>query len=204
MYESILRDLRKAYDLHVEERESKTLAGWKIDERQRFLALLQKEGRKKLLDIGAGTGLHGLFFQENGCEVICTDLSPKMVEACQKKGLIAYEMDFLNLDFPLGSFEAIFAMNCLLHVPCLDLPRVLQSIREILSIGGLFYWGQYGGRQQEGIHAEDHYEPKRFFSFHRDEYFQQVALQFFEIVSFECIPLENDELHYQVAILRKS
>ena len=62
-----------------------------------------------------------------------------MVASCRNKGLEAYEMDFLNLDFPSGSFEAVFAMNCPLHMPCRDLPQALAAIRDLLSPDGLFY-----------------------------------------------------------------
>ena len=67
-----------------------------------------------------------------------------MVERCRAKGIEAHVMDFLHLDFPAGSFDAVFAMNCLLHVPNQDLPAVLAAVRSIRP-GGLFFVGVYGG-----------------------------------------------------------
>jgi hypothetical protein len=39
---------------------------------------------------------------------------------------------FLRLDFPAGSFDAVYAKNCLLHVPNHDLPAVLAVVGAIL------------------------------------------------------------------------
>jgi SAM-dependent methyltransferase len=205
VYEQIIGELRQSYDRMVEERDKKELAAWKVEERQQFLSLLQKEGKKKLLEIGAGTGVHGKFFQDGGLKVICTDLSPEMVKRCRQKGLFAYDMDFLNLKFPVGSFEAVYAMNCLLHVSRRDLPRVLEAIRGLLQSDGLFYWGQYGGTEREGTWPEDHYQPKRFFSFLTDDQIREIATRLFELVSFQQVQLEGDAgFHFQSLVLRRT
>jgi SAM-dependent methyltransferase len=204
MYDKIISDLRQSYNHKVEERDSKELAPWKEQERDRFLALLLKEGFTRLAEIGAGTGLHGKFFQERGIQVVCMDLSPEMVKRCSEKGLEAYVMDFLHLDFPQSSFDAAFAMNCLLHVPQENLIQALRGIRCILRKNGLFYWGQYGGVEQDGIYEGDHYEPKRYFSFLTDALLLKLAQEVFEIVSFRAFELEEEEkFHFQSLVLRK-
>lgn len=204
MYDQLIGELRTAYDRKVEERDSKQISSWKAEERQRFLSLLQAEGKKRLLEIGAGTGAHSKFFQDNGLEVITTDLSTENVKRCQEKGLTAYVMDFLGLEFPASSFDAVYALNCLLHVPKKDLPKILETVKTLLKPGGLFYLGVYGGKEYEGTWPEDHYEPKRFFSFLSDEQIKKVTTRFFELVDFEQIPLEGDDFHFQSLILRKS
>lgn len=203
-YDQVIASLREAYDRKAEKRDNKETSPWKLEERQRFLALLQEEGKRSLLEIGAGTGACSKFFQNGGLEVIATDLSPENVKRCREKGLTAYEMDFFHLDFPAGAFDAVHALNCLLHVPKKDLPEVLQAIRVLLKPGGLFYLGVYGGKDSEGFHPEDDYEPKRFFSFHSDEQLEAVATRFFELVDFGQVPLKGDELHFQALVLRRS
>jgi SAM-dependent methyltransferase len=203
MYERVMAALRLAYDRKVVERCQKEITSWKMVEIRRFLSLLQEEKRTDLLEIGAGTGLFGGFFQEHGMQVTCTDLSPEMVKHCREIGLTVYEMDFLNLDFPPSSFDAIFAMNCLLHVPKQTLPLVLQSLRDLLKQDGLFYWGQYGGMESEGPWPEDHYEPKRFFALYMDDELREIAGRYFEIVSFQRVELDDEnEMHFQGMILR--
>ncbi len=207
MYEDVIRSLRAAYDRQVEERERRVLPEWKAAERVRVLRLLQDEQKTRLLDIGAGTGVHGQFFQSQGLTVTCTDVSPQMVQACRAKGLTAFAMDFLSLGFPPESFDAIFAMNSLLHVPRADLPRILGDLRDLLQPGGLFYWGQYGGSDREGVWPEDQYEPKRFFSLLADDSLRRVASEVFELVQFEAIPLDHTGAggeHFQGTIWRRS
>jgi SAM-dependent methyltransferase len=206
MYHRVIDDLRESYDRKAEERDNYEIDSWKIEERCRFLSLLRKEGKKNLLEIGAGPGVHGKFFQDNGLDVICTDLSPEMVRLCREKGLTAHVMDFLHLDFPPSSFDAVYALNCLLHVPRKDLARVLEAIRVLLKPGGLFYLGVYGGKESERVWPEDRYEPKRFFSFLSDDQITEIATRFFELVDFEQIHLENGDpaLHFQALILRRS
>jgi len=203
MYYEILTALRQAYDQKVDEREQRTMAAWKVAERARFLAQLQQENKQTLLEIGAGTGRDGLFFQEQGLDVTCTDASPAMIEHCRQKGLTAYVMDFASLDFAPDSFDAVYALNCLLHVPKRDLPGILQRIRELIRPNGLFFWGQYGGVDHEGVYKEDHYEPKRFYVRYTDDAIQEIAAAHFEIVTFRRVPLDDRSNHFQSLTLRK-
>ncbi len=202
-YEQVIASLRKSYNREkAEQRNQSDKEVWKVAQRQQFLLRLQRESKTTLLEIGAGTGNDSLFFQNNGVDVVCTDLSPDMVNLCQAKGLKAYVMDFLGLDFPPGSFDAIYALNCLLHVPTKDLPAVLRKLQELLRPEGLFFLGVYGGFEQEGVHEKDEHNPPRFFAHHTDEFMQKVVAPFFDIVSFKVIPLEGKGWHVQSMILR--
>ncbi len=190
-YEEVTRDLRTAYDRAAEERERTADTTWKVAEREGFLARLEAEGRRRLLEVGAGTGVNGKWFMDHGLEVVATDLSPELVALCRTKGLEAYEMDFLGLDFPEGSFEAAFGMNTLLHVPKADFRAVLESIARVLEPGGLFFLGQYGGVDVEGVMENDHYEPKRFYSRWTDEGLRLAAREVFEEVEFHRVEMEG-------------
>jgi len=209
MYNEVITNLRQAYDLKAEERDQMELSSWKIEERDHFLSHLQyeglqEEGKKDLLEIGAGTGMMSKFFQDSGLNVICTDLSLENVKLCQAKGLTAYVMDFLHLDFPNGSFDAIYALNCLLHVPKRDLPRVLKVIRALLKPRGLFYMGLHGGREHEGTWEDDEYEPKRFYANYSDEQIRRIVTKHFDLLYFKTIPTGSDtDLHFQSMILRR-
>lgn len=203
MVDQLTKQLREAYNHKVEERDRQALAPWKIEERQSFLGLLQKHDKTRLLDIGAGPGTHAKFFQDSGLQVTCTDLSPEMVKRCRQKGLTAYVMDFLSLDFPAASFEAVFAMNCLLHLPPEDLPGALRILARLLAPDGFFYWGQYGGPNRAGVWPKDHYQPRRYFSFLSDAVMHEVAAEHFAVHSFKTIAPEPDsEIYYQAIILR--
>ena len=204
-YQQVITHLQRAYSREsASGRDQAGKEDWKMAERQQFLELLKREGKKTLLEIGAGTGTDGLFFQKSGMRVVCTDLSPAMVELCREKGLEAYVMDFLNLDFPPASFEAMYALNCLLHVPTNDLPAVLEKLRSLLCPGGLFFLGVYGGNEEEGVREDDWHQPPRFFAHHTDAFMKRAIAPFFAIISFKTIPLENRAWHFQSIVLRRS
>ncbi|MEN8172784.1 MAG: methyltransferase domain-containing protein, partial [Chloroflexota bacterium] len=83
MTNDLRSDLREAYNKKARERDGQAAQDWKLAERRQFLELLIQEGKKKLLEIGGGTGNDSLYFQEQGLEVVCTDLSPEMVKLCK-------------------------------------------------------------------------------------------------------------------------
>jgi len=210
MDSQLLGELRKAYDDMVAERETKILYSWKAAERARFLAMLQAEDKQTLLEIGVGTGRDSLYFQEHDLTVTCIDLSPAMVTHCRQKGLDAHIVDFGSLaqHFAVGTFSAIYGINCLLHVPKALLRPILQNIHTILAPNGLFYWGQYGGVAQEGVWEGDHYRPQRFFARYTDEQFRALPQGLFQTEAFCVIPnddgtnrLHGD--HFHSLILRK-
>jgi SAM-dependent methyltransferase len=205
MYNEIIATLRAAYsEQSAAKRDQASIPDWKTTERQLFLSQLQQEGKKTLLEVGAGTGRDSLFFQEHGLQVTSTDLSPAMIDLCRQKGLNAHIMDFLHLDFPDASFDALYALNCLLHVPTQTLPEVLCKLQALLHPGGLFYLGVYGHKEDwEGISPDDWHKPNRFFSYHSDEYLKNLLPRFFELVSFKHVELEGVDWHFQSIILRR-
>lgn len=204
-YNQVVKELRTAYDGKVAERAEKRAASWKLAERARFLALVQAEGKERLLEIGMGTGRDSRFFRDQGLTVVGTDLSPAMVAHSRDQGLDARVVDFASLDqeFPAESFDAVYAINCLLHVPKPDLPAILTRIRTILRPDGLFYWGQYGGVDEEGIWDSDHYVPKRFFARYTDEQFLQLARAHFHVDTFTVITVTMENDYFHAATLRK-
>jgi SAM-dependent methyltransferase len=193
-----------SYDRQAEQRNQGGLEDWKIIERGEFLRLLKSEQKNSLLEIGAGHGRDSRFFQDNGLQVTCIDLSPEMVRLCQQKGLDAHLMDMLELNFPADSFDAVYALNSLLHLPKVELPIVLQNIRRVLKQTGLFFLGVYGGYDFEGIWEKDSYDPKRFFSFYSDENLQRIVTPSFQLLSFKQIASGDGDLHFQSLTLRKS
>src|SRR5262245_24233883 len=111
-YDDVLDPLRRAYDARAAWRDGLTKEPWNLAERRAFRDRLAPGAR--LLEIGAGAGQDSAYFQSEGFDVVAADLSPAMVELCRSKGIEAHVMDFLHLDFPDGSFDAVYAMKCLL------------------------------------------------------------------------------------------
>ena len=202
-YTFVTSELKRAYDAKAEQRDRNPVLEWKQALWSQFLQRLQADNMASLLEIGAGPGQTGRFFQDAGLEVVCTDLSPEMVRLCRAKGLEAYEMDFLRLDFPDGHFDSLFAQNCLLHVPKADFTDVLLEIRRVVRPEGLLFIGTHGGRNFEGVREEDSYEPKRFYSTYTDGELRTILEHFFQVLSFQVIPSEGQSFTgFQAVTLR--
>ena len=198
------RSLAVTYDNHAGERDERGEADWRWPLAEAFLGRLSTGDR--LLEIGAGTGYTSRWFADRGLDVVATDLSPAQVERCRDKGLDAHVRDMYDLGFPGESFHAVWAMNCLLHIPNADLEPVLAGIRDVLVPGGLFQLGVWGGITEEGLYQDDFYQPDRFFSFRTDDDLKQRVSKVFEILSFETLTPEeetDDGLHLQAVIAQR-
>lgn len=202
-YQRVIAGLRVAYGPGpAAMRDGWAKEEFKTQERRRFLDLLRERGAVSLLEVGAGPGHDSRYFQEQGLRVLCTDLSPAMVELCKAKGLDARVADFLSLGVPPASRDAVYALNCLLHVPTPDMPRVLEAISEVLVPGGLLYAGTWGGDNEEGPVADPRYPAPRFFAFRSDQVMRQLLGERFDILSFTVFESAGDG-RFQSFMLQK-
>ena len=202
-YQQVRDNLRRAYDEAADRRDRKVKEPWKLAERAAFLRRLKQANCTRMLEIGAGAGQDSVYFASHGLDVVATDLSAAMVALCRAKGLDARVMDFSQLDLPAESFDAVHAMNCLLHVPNAELPAVLASIARVLRPGGLFFLGVYGGDgAKEGPADSDDHVPARFFSWRTDDQIVQFASESFDIIDFH-IAQADTEYRFQSLTLRR-
>jgi SAM-dependent methyltransferase len=198
--------LRETYDAHAEQRDKMGEAGWRWPLCEQLITLLKTEQKNRLLEIGAGAGHTARYFADRGLDVVAIDLSPAQVERSRAKGLTAYHRDFYDLGFRMESFDAVWAMNCLLHVPSRDLEDVLSGIREVLVPDGVFCMGTWGGIAEEGIYDDDFYQPSRFFALRTDDDLLESVGAVFAVEEFKRVkpPDANDDrLHVQFIRARR-
>ena len=191
-----------SYEKHALERESNAPDEFKERERGAFLQYLRDEQRSSILELGCGPGHDARFFQEQGFQVFAVDNAPAMVKLAREKGISARVLDCYNLDQMSETFDAVYSMNCLLHIPQADIDEVFDLIVARLVEDGLMYVGVWGGEDFEGILERDTYEPKRFFSLRRTETLLKVLQKSFRLEYYRRLE-PRDGIYFHSVIARR-
>jgi 2-polyprenyl-3-methyl-5-hydroxy-6-metoxy-1,4-benzoquinol methylase len=132
------------YDEHAEKFISNTVGLDLSDLYKPFLDRVPKGGR--ILDAGCGSGRDSKAFMELGFEVVSIDLSDKMVEATSElTGQQALKMSFHEIGYA-KEFDGVWACASLLHVPLIELPKVLGRLARALRPSGVLYMSFKEGR----------------------------------------------------------
>ena len=200
--------LKIAYNADAQRRDDNesTREAWKLSLRKQFANLVKSESIRIVLELGAGVGIDSAYFQSRGLDVLATDLSSEMVERCRKRGLNAKEIDLYDLAALGASFDAVYSLNVLLHVPRNDLEQVLGVIHDTLNPNGIFFYGVYGGVDEEKVTTDaKKMNLPRFFSRITDDALLKVVAPKFDVIKFETIDIGSDQpgFHFQALFLRK-
>jgi cyclopropane fatty-acyl-phospholipid synthase-like methyltransferase len=181
------------YNKEAEIRNGKSVKpDWKANIRENILSLLKKENKRTLLELGAGAGHDSKFFMDEGLSVIAIDFSSEMVKKCIEKNIEAYELDLYNLSSLNRKFDCIYSINTIQYIPKSDLPKVFEEINLVLNKNGLFYMGLYGGKDAEKeMVFSDVPDIPLFFAFHSEDYLKLMIEEYFEIICFENIHINN-------------
>ncbi|HEY0071263.1 MAG TPA: class I SAM-dependent methyltransferase [Chloroflexia bacterium] len=108
-------------------------------------------GRARILEVGCGPGtlwVENLARLPEGWEVTLTDLSPGMVEEARSnlegsgRGFSFRQADAMSLPYADESFDAVFSMYMLYHVP--DRAKALSEMRRVLKPEGKAYIATLG------------------------------------------------------------
>jgi SAM-dependent methyltransferase len=198
-----LEALRRAYDADANYRNGLEDLEWRPAILERWLRELPSAPR--LLELGPGTGQLAAYAQALGARVHAIDLSARNVTCCRQRGIAAEVGDFraLGRSAGLGLFDGIYAINSLLHVPRAEHASIIAGARRSLVEGGRLLLVNWGGRELEGIWAEDRCDPPRFFSHYDDASFRALTFEGFEVVRREVLSEHtSDGLHPQLLALR--
>lgn len=113
------------------------------------------QGKARVLEVAAGTGLVTTAIAGVVGELITTDYAAEMVKRLEagvrRAGLTnvtCEQADLYDLRFATGTFDAVVAANVLHLVP--DLERALASLRRVLRHGGLLVAPTYLHRETLG------------------------------------------------------
>lgn len=210
MDQKIKEQLIQAYDADAQRRDSGDgkRGMWKHALREEFVSLVKEVNKKSILELGSGAGLDAKYFQDNGFTVTASDLSPEMVKVCERRGLQAKILDMYDLKALGQTFDAIYSLNVLLHIPRKDIGLILENIADVLNPNGIFFYGVYGygNLDQEQVSVDERkMNMPRFFSFLSDETLLKEAKKKFEVIDFKRLELQEADPNYyfQALFLRK-
>jgi 2-polyprenyl-3-methyl-5-hydroxy-6-metoxy-1,4-benzoquinol methylase len=137
----------------------------------------------KILDVGAGAGIHAKFLKEKGFDVSCIDTSPRAIQHAKSIGLDARQQNFFDLSE--GEYDTLlFLMNgigisrnlanleqTLIHAKSLlsENGRIICDSSDIKSLfeddeGGTWidltsaYYGNFKFQMKYGEHTSDWFE----------------------------------------------
>ena len=90
----------------------------------------------KILDVGAGAGIHAKFLKEKGFDVSCIDTSPRAIQHAKSIGLDARQQNFFDLSE--GEYDTLlFLMNGIgISRNLANLEQTLIHAKSLLSENG--------------------------------------------------------------------
>jgi ubiquinone/menaquinone biosynthesis C-methylase UbiE len=125
-----------------QDRLTNGLAELELVRTQEILRRYLPAPRKRLLDVGGGTGVHAAWLLEDGYEVHLVDVTPSHVERAKTalcaRGLTAEVGDARRLALPDGGFDCALVLGPLYHlVGRSDRVAALTEVRRVVRPGGV-------------------------------------------------------------------
>lgn len=193
------------YDTEGEARLSRPLDPRRLSARSRFLSSLGNRGRLTVLEIGSGPGRDAAAFLEAGYDYVGIDLSIEHARRCSDRGAPVTVASARQLPFRDASFDVIWTMSTLMHVPERAISTVLSELSRVLRPGGVAAIGVWGGQDsEEELTDTRHPEGRaRLFSRRADERWKAMLSGHFILEEFDVWPSEQGDFSYSWAQARK-
>jgi len=134
------QDLLLAWQEHDQETGSDSVRGWY---RQKYR---EKVRGKKIVDLGCGFSVDGIYFLEAGASVVFADIVPtnlRLVERVIKLRNSGSDFRLVPIENPLepalpGPVDMIFAIGSLHHIPFAWARREVSVLARLIRPGGKF------------------------------------------------------------------
>lgn len=100
----------------------------------------------RVLDVGCGDGMYSVAASQRGGRVTGVDLSTQMLTAARQRSASEHvvvewlQTDAVDLPFPDGSFDRVFAVTLLCLVP--EPERAVREMSRVLAPGGILVLGE--------------------------------------------------------------
>lgn len=112
--------------------------------RAMFASVLPPSKDARILELGAGLGKFAYFLKSlEYRNVVCVDISPQLAELARQHAgveitVVSEPMDFLRAQ-PERSFDAVFMLDVIEHLPKESVIAYLSAVRRVLKTGGTLH-----------------------------------------------------------------
>lgn len=161
---------------------------------------------KNILDIGCGSGRDAEYFVSKEFNVIGIDLSDRFIEISTAKVPKAQfvKMDMRNINFPVNSFDGIWSMASLLHIPKIDSQSTIIQLREILKTNGIIYISVKLGEGEKFIKRDRYKGLEKFFAFYTESEISDLLKKCgFEIIKISLYNIPKQDTWIDVFAVKR-
>lgn len=185
-----------------------------FDDMPRHEQVALKHCKGKVLDVGAGAGVHTKYLQEKGFDVLAIDTSLGAVEHMCNQGLSALKADFFKLDNQRYDTVLLLMNGAGIAGSLKQLPLFLSKCKSLLNSGGQvlldssdirFLYQEEDGSYWMDLNAEyfGNFQFKMQYKNHETDWFDWLYVDFetlktqAELLGFniECLD-ESEDNHY--------
>ena len=106
--------------------------------------LFKKNGYRKVLDLGCGTGKHSIFLAQEGFEVYATDMSRTGLNIAREKAeslglrnILFKQHDMVRIPFLDSFFDAVICIWTIYHGTLDRIQETINEIQRVLKPGGI-------------------------------------------------------------------
>lgn len=167
---------------------------------------IDKINGDKILDIGCGSGRDAEYFVNKGLDVIGIDLSNRFIEISKAKVPNAQfiKMDMRNINFPVNSFDGIWSIASLLHIPKLEIKDTIIKFREVLKTNGIVYISVKLGEGERFVKKDRYKGLEKFFAFYTESEISDLLKDYgFEIIKLSLYKVPKQDTWIDVFAIKK-
>ncbi|MCH7568349.1 MAG: class I SAM-dependent methyltransferase [Nanoarchaeota archaeon] len=182
---------KESYDKNAEYFSEYFRNVFNLEERKEFSKFIKSINGNKILDLGCGDGEHGIYFKNQGFDVVGIDISESFLRIANEKGLNVLKMDIEDLKFDDNFFDGIWAVTSLLHVPKRNFSNVVNKLTKILKSRGILYVCVKEGEGEGFIIDKNDGSTKRFFAFWEKDEILNYFRDYFDLLDFKEAKVNN-------------
>lgn len=198
-------ELRAYYEEESRLRLREGRSGARLSLRRGFIEQLQREGRRSVLDIGAGPGVDLGAFHGAGLHAMGVDLALGNARLAAEAGLVMIQGSATALPVRPASFDAAWSISTLMHLDHAEAANAAAEVARCLRPGGRFLAGIWG-RETESTVVDDTKLPGNRRPFHLRSVESNTSLLTshpgLELETNERWPSVSEDWDYQVFHLR--